>query len=462
MKKSKTTNTHKFYVTGMHCASCEDIICNLVADIKGVKKVNISRQDSLIQIENHPKEQVSIDDINHRLKDFGYELTAQKQSSGFSKESYFLSFVVGVIIIISYLILNDIGVINDYTMPFIAPDNKETLNLLLSFFILGVVASLTSCTTIVGGIITALSRKWASNQQKSLIIKFHFGRLISFLVFGTILGLLGGFFQISINIMSFFTIIISLLMIIIGLQILQIPFFKSFSFTNLSVFLPKLFKDKLANKRAPYYFGGLTFFIPCGFTLIAQSMAVISGNPVTSGLLMLSFAIGTLPSLIILSLTGYLLGKRSELSDAFSILTSIAIIIFSLYTINSQLNVLGFLSINDFLNNDNKQIFGSSMTLGSKIINSSEGQKQNITVLAKEFEYYPPALKLKADVKSTLTVISQNVEGCAQAMWLGGMHDKPIYLASTGKTQFEFVPRKGKYKISCTMGMVSPITVTVE
>jgi sulfite exporter TauE/SafE len=331
-------------------------------------------------------------------------------------------------------------------MPFIAPDNKETLNLLLSFFILGVVASLTSCTTIVGGIITALSRKWASNQQKSLIIKFHFGRLISFLVFGTILGLLGGFFQISINIMSFFTIIISLLMIIIGLQILQIPFFKSFSFTNLSVFLPKLFKDKLANKRAPYYFGGLTFFIPCGFTLIAQSMAVI----------------GTLPSLIILSLTGYLLGKRSELSDAFSILTSIAIIIFSLYTINSQLNVLGFLSINDFLNNDNKQIFGSSMTLGSKIINSSEGQKQNITVLAKEFEYYPPALKLKADVKSTLTVISQNVEGCAQAMWLGGMHDKPIYLASTGKTQFEFVPRKGKYKISCTMGMVSPITVTVE
>jgi hypothetical protein len=47
-------------------------------------------------------------------------------------------------------------------------------------------------------------------------------------------------------------------------------------------------------------------------------------------------------------------------------------------------------------------------------------------------------------------------------MWLGGLYDKPIYLEGTGEQNINFIPKKGRYKISCTMGMVSPIEVVVE
>jgi len=46
-------------------------------------------------------------------------------------------------------------------------------------------------------------------------------------------------------------------------------------------------------------------------------------------------------------------------------------------------------------------------------------------------------------------------------MYLPGLYDKVVYLTEK-VTEVEFTPeKKGNYKISCTMGMVPPVTVRV-
>jgi hypothetical protein len=157
-----------------------------------------------------------------------------------------------------------------------------------------------------------------------------------------------------------------------------------------------------------------------------------------------------------------MMGKKSDLSDAFSILASLGILIYSLYTINSQFNVLGLPSFNNFLIDNRRDVMGLSLSSTSTLKQTENGQIQQVKILARDFEYYPPFLKLKADLPTELNIISKDVVGCARVMWLGGLYDKPIYLEGTGEQNINFIPKKGRYKISCTMGMVSPIEVVVE
>ncbi|MBP6911491.1 sulfite exporter TauE/SafE family protein [Patescibacteria group bacterium] len=46
-----------------------------------------------------------------------------------------------------------------------------------------------------------------------------------------------------------------------------------------------------------------TFFLPCGFTQSMQVYTLSTGSFLAGGLTMLSFALGTLPMLLLLSVT---------------------------------------------------------------------------------------------------------------------------------------------------------------
>ena len=81
---------------------------------------------------------------------------------------------------------------------FFSLDTPENLSLPLVFLI-GVVASLSTCTASVGGLVLSLSATYAQLGKKAYLplIKFHISRLITFFVLGGILGYLGSFFELS-------------------------------------------------------------------------------------------------------------------------------------------------------------------------------------------------------------------------------------------------------------------------
>jgi sulfite exporter TauE/SafE/copper chaperone CopZ len=450
-----------YKVSGMHCAACEHIVLNIIKDVKGVKNVKVSSKNGSLEFEEEGSNKLDLDLVNEHLADYGYFVSKKEEAVSFSLESYMTAFVVGVVLFVTYIVLDEFGLFNIFAFPELKT-GALSFGSIFSFFTFGVLASITSCAALVGGIITALSRNWSRESQTISIVKFHIGRVFSFALFGSLLGFLSAMFQFSVFVFSIVTIAISVVMIVIGLQILRVPYVRSFTFSAISLLIPKVLKTKNNQPYSPFVFGGATFFIPCGFTLIAQSLSVMTGDPAVSGILMFSFALGTLPALILYSVSGYMMGKKSDLSDAFSILASLGILIYSLYTINSQFNVLGLPSFNNFLIDNRRDVMGLSLSSTSTLKQTENGQIQQVKILARDFEYYPPFLKLKADLPTELNIISKDVVGCARVMWLGGLYDKPIYLEGTGEQNINFIPKKGRYKISCTMGMVSPIEVVVE
>ena len=97
---------------------------------------------------------------------------------------------------------------------------------------------------------------------------------------------------------------------------------------------------------------------------------------------------------------------------------------------------------------------------GSELVMKNGIQVQKMYIHASNFAYFPKVINLKADKKTTLTITTHHVIGCAKVMFLQGLYDKPIPL-NQEKINVSFTPKKGKYYISCTMGMVTPIVVNV-
>jgi sulfite exporter TauE/SafE len=122
---------------------------------------------------------------------------------------------------------------------------------LLAFFLFGLVAGSSSCAALVGGVLLSMAKQWnevyiaeTTLKRSQPHIMFQVGRLISFSSLGGVLGLVGQALTISTEVSAIITIIISLLMLILGLQMLEVSWAKSIRFT-----LPKSFGSFIANEQ---------------------------------------------------------------------------------------------------------------------------------------------------------------------------------------------------------------------
>ena len=92
-------------------------------------------------------------------------------------------------------------------------------------FIIGIIASLSSCLAIVGGLVLSLSVKVAKDENGSVkkpFILFHISRLFGFVILGGVLGLIGETIGISFTFSAILGLIASLVMILLGINLLGI------------------------------------------------------------------------------------------------------------------------------------------------------------------------------------------------------------------------------------------------
>src|SRR3989344_4142681 len=136
-------------------------------------------------------------------------------------------------------------------------------------------------------------------------------------------------------------------MIGLGLQMLGVKAFRKFQFS-----MPKFITRRIADennfkgKQMPFAMGALTFFLPCGFTITAQTIALLSGNWIQGGLIMGVFALGTAPMLLFIGLSSVKFSSRPHWSKTFSKVAGFLVLFFALFNISNQMNVLG-LSLNN-------------------------------------------------------------------------------------------------------------------
>ncbi|MEZ6255205.1 MAG: sulfite exporter TauE/SafE family protein [Patescibacteria group bacterium] len=444
-----------YYVQGMHCSTCEILIKQDITNLNGVEHTTVSLNKSSVTIHAQNMDSIpSHDLLNNLFKELGYTFYEQipvKQK--LNKQEVLKVVVIAMLFLGAFYLLEKSGLFMQYSIT-----NTSSI---WAYFVFGLAAGISSCAALVGGLLLSLSKKWnevyKNNSKKSTtpFVYFNAARVITFALFGGILGYLGSFLQVSITLTAVLTLAISVVMFILGLQMLGFSWFNKFKF---SIVVNSKYLDKntdFKGKFMPMVVGALTFFIPCGFTLIAQTNALSAGSFYKGMMQLGAFSLGTLPILALISFSSVRFYANPKFSRYFNIFAGIIIVFFALYTINSQLNVLGITNISDIKISTSKTKSDSSINV------AQEGDYQVIQMEATGFEYFPKEITIKSGVKTKLEIYDNGAIGCAKALYAQGLYPEVIYLKPGINTVTFVAPQAGNYKISCSMGMVPPVTVRV-
>lgn len=445
---SKKIKSITYSVSGTHCHACEILIEKDIKRLPGIKLVDASTADQSVKIVG--KHLPDIASLNKIFSDSGYtfsdSLTSDKLTS-FSP-NIFISLLISFLVLCLFYILNSSGL-----LPDIQVNNSSSLSL---FFLFGLVAGLSTCAALVGGLVLSLSKQWQSLYSKSdsLVtrltptILFNLGRVILFALFGAILGVIGSYFRLSITTGSVITILVSLLMLALGLQMLGVKYFSRFQLS-----LPKSITGSIADEKnfqgklAPFILGGLTFFLPCGFTLTAQSLALASGSPVTAAAVMGTFALGTFIPLLLIGYSSVATSQNKNTSAYFSQVAGILVILFALFNIKSQITVLGF-------------NLPSSYQLPVTSVNSTVPLVNGVQVIkmdASASGYSPSTFTIKAGLPVRWEITDRGTAGCTNAVISRSLFTGQINLVpgTTSVKEFTAPAVPGTYRFSCWMGMIS-------
>jgi len=432
----------KYFVKGMVCHSCEMLIENKIKKLAEVKSVSASAGKNEVTVE-YLKNAPSFKILNKLFSQENYVFSDQPLPE--SK----LSIINVALFIISIVVLGElIYMYGDKLSPFTQVNANSSLVIL---FLFGVVASISTCFALIGGILLSLSKQWSAKESLNSHWFFHIGRLISFGFFGGLLGLIGKSLQITPVFSAVLIVIVSLVMIILGLQLIGIR-----AAQKIRISFPKKITDNLGAKM-PFLIGALTFFLPCGFTLSAQSVALLSGNMVRGSLIMLVFALGTLPVLLSVGLLSQKMLHNNNLSGYFSKVAGLLVILFAFININSQLNIIGLPSLSNLKNNNTKSKNTDSQLV--KTINN----KQIIKMSASSGGYDPDYFQVKVNIPVRWEITDTGTSGCTNAVISPSLFDGQIKLTPGQTSIKEFTPLKtGQFKFSCWMGMITGTIEVIE
>ncbi|MDQ5971719.1 MAG: hypothetical protein QG566_665 [Patescibacteria group bacterium] len=287
-------NKYTFHVSGTHCASCKILIEDILGeqDIVGSVKVNLKNQTVELDTDSDKNQEEILGILNPKISSHKYVLSLEKNIK--EKEGGNLiwqALPIGILFLVLFFWLQKSGILNIGLGGAVTPTTS---------FIIGLIASVSSCLAIVGGLVLSLSAKISQDNvsDKKTFILFHIGRIVSFAVLGGVLGAIGDAIGISFTLTAILGIIASLIMLILGLNLVGV-FAKNHITLPSSIF--KFFRKIEHKTLTPLLVGFGTFFLPCGFTQSMQFSALSSGSFGAGAILMLAFALGTLPVLLLLS-----------------------------------------------------------------------------------------------------------------------------------------------------------------
>ncbi len=467
-------------VQGMTCSSCEVLIERSLKQISGVKNVHVSRAAEKAVVEC--SDDVKLEQLQQAVKEKGYILsertspTTSHSSSDEAKKKHYKEIgAVLVFIFALYLILKQfnlfpqgLGVTDNMSYGFV--------------FVLGLVAATSTCLAVSGGLLLSLVGKF--NEKYTFATKaekfqphlyFNVGRIISYTVLGAAIGLLGSALTLSPVITGIITIAASMLMIVVGLQLLHIfPLLDRIQIKMPKIFAHKLYdasaqqrdqQSKGALKLKSFLFGAGTFFLPCGFTQALQLYVLGKGDWLSGGLTMLFFTLGTLPGLLSVGAISSL--SKGSFQRYFKTFSAVLIIVLGVMNLPSGWTLTGAtiglnLGTDQIIELNQQNI--PSQNLPAQPVDSNvklvDG-KQIVEMKVVGYDYLPDKFTLLQGVPVEWRINGDGAQGCAQV----------ISVASLGITQrlskgqptiITFTPQKtGQIKFTCTMGMAGPGLFTV-
>lgn len=325
-----------FYVSGTHCPSCKIFIEDILNEQVGIRNATVDLKKEVVIVETildlDPKKLA--EELTGKIMKNGYSLSVSKQEK--EKRNYediWLALSIGLTLLILFFLVQKSGLINFGIGETVTP---------LTSLIIGLVASVSSCLAVVGGLVLSLSATVSRDSipDTKPMFLFHSGRLIGFMLLGGVLGGVGGFIGIGFTATAVLGLIASAVMIVLGLNLVGIL---EKSSITLPISLFKFFRNLEQKTGAPFLLGLGTFFLPCGFTQAMQVVALSSGSFISGSLIMGAFALGTLPMLSFLSF-GSASFAKSKYSPLFFKTAGVVVIGLGLFAFLGGLIGLGIIS----------------------------------------------------------------------------------------------------------------------
>jgi uncharacterized protein len=434
----------KFKVIGMHCPACEHVVGKLLKNQKGVRSAHVDRRlDQAILDVN--EERFSLDKTNKALEQSSYSLVPiESHVESPMRKVWTTVFICAVLVSLVWMLTS--GTKFDFFDVGKLTDNVG----ISSAFVLGLIASISSCLAVTGGLLLALTANIPDARKWNFSISFAIGRLLSYTILGGLLGLIGEKLSLSTTVSAILTIIVSVIMLFLGLQLLGLFKMPSFIPKRWVHGIENMTKNPNQTAIEAGIVGALTFFLPCGFTQALQLFALQSGSFTTGASILFMFALGTLPVLLFVgSITKYIspVFRSTAMKVAGVIVIALAII-----SIPSALTLYSA---------GGSSVVSQSVTTSAVPEPIVTGGIQEITTTVKGFDYSPDVLTVKAGIPVKWTVNGQGATGCAKSFVAPAFGVRKV-LSSTAPTIIEFTPtKKGAYKFTCSMGMAGPGTINV-
>ena len=334
--------TYSFYVEGMHCKSCGLVIEQELSDLSYVEFVHADTNKHIVTVtgdfEGVPQEELA-KDFSVLLVEQGYTFSVEKprgKSGARNLSDFKVAIPIAIGFALLFVLLQKIGIVN------LVDASKMTYG---TVFVIGIIASLSTCMAVVGGLVLSMSATFAKEGDRVRPqLLFHIGRIVSFFILGGVIGAVGSAFTLSTFASFALGLIIAIVMLLLGLNLLDVfQFTKRFQ-PAMPKFISKhaLGVSKWNNALTPLLVGIVTFFLPCGFTQSMQIYTLSTGGFFTGGLTMLSFALGTLPVLALISFSSFSI-KNSSKSGIFFKTAGLIVIMFALFNLINSLVVIGVL-----------------------------------------------------------------------------------------------------------------------
>ncbi len=289
---------YTFHVAGTHCASCKILIEDILNEQDFVNNPHVDLKNQTVQIETDSTESVEkiVESLTSKIKSHGYILSVEKTiEENKDGDVIWKAIPIGLAFLVIFFVLQKSGILN------LGIGGKTTPT---TSFVIGLIASVSSCLAIVGGLVLSLSAKISEDNvsDTKTFLLFHTGRLVSFAVLGGVLGMIGSAIGINFTLTAILGLIASLVMLMLGLNLVGV-FAKNKLTLHSGVFqtISSVFRRIEHKTFTPLIIGFGTFFLPCGFTQSMQVAAIGSGSFVSGFLIMFAFALGTLPMLAFLS-----------------------------------------------------------------------------------------------------------------------------------------------------------------
>ena len=391
--------------------------------------------------------------VKQAVCDAGYEIGIKEKAPLFSKrmQDYKELGFAFLVIIILYLIGKELGIFN------LAIKSGSNYSSLPVVFLVGLTAGVSTCMALVGGLVLAASARFVEKHPQSSTLQkfkphlfFNLGRIISFFVFGWIIGYAGSLFQLSSTTLGLLTIAVGGIMVLLGLQLTEIfPRLNGLNFT-----LPKGISrafgireqtQKEYSHANSFMMGTMTFFLPCGFTQAMQLFAISSGNPMVGALTMGVFALGTAPGLLgIGGLTSIIKGAFAKPFFKFA---GLVVIFMALFNISNGLNLAG-VNVSAFLDQNSVALTQTDPNV------TMENGVQIVRMTQKSNGYLPNSFIIKKGIPVKWIVTSEDAFSCAASIVSSKLNIRKNLEA--GENIIEFIPTEtGSIRFTCSMGMYS-------